>query len=54
MFDPITAGLQLANSFIILATKIYEDTPLPVRQQHIERWVNILAAADRFLTTGKL
>jgi len=36
--DPITAGLQLAKAALDFGMKVYDDTPLPIRQQGAADW----------------
>ena len=36
--DPITQALALANTALKFAEKIYDDTPVPMRQSNAENW----------------
>jgi len=50
--DPITAGLTTLNLVLAFASKIYDDTPVALRQQGAADWAKFVHnIADAILAT---
>jgi hypothetical protein len=40
--DPISAALSVLNTLIVFGEMVYNDTPLPIRQENAADWGNFL------------
>jgi hypothetical protein len=50
--DPITTGLTTLNLVLTFGLKVYDDTPLPLRQQGAADWAKFVHnIADAILAT---
>jgi hypothetical protein len=49
--DPLTAALQLANTALALATKVWDATPAPLQAQNASDWAKFTHGIGGFITT---
>jgi hypothetical protein len=47
--DPLTSALQLANTALALATKVWDVTPAPLQQQSAADWAKFTHGIGSFI-----
>lgn len=47
--DPLTAALNLASAIVALATKVWDDTPLALRQAEAANWAKFTVNIGDFI-----
>lgn len=47
--DPVTAALTLVNNILHFAEKIYDDTPVTIRQANAENWAKFCNNIGNFI-----